>query len=162
MSISVLPTELLVHVLAQLPLVDLLTCQLINKHVRNTIQRSVLLQYSIATATAGVIDNPYCPLSISERLEALRKREHAWGNFVIGSRVPISVSGRPSGIYDLTGGIFLLGNAAIWDHRITTSIDYIRLPSSPPPPPWSRLSIHRHIVDVGLAVYEHNLIAIVT
>src|ERR1700722_10435661 len=156
-----LPTELIIYVLSYLPIADILACQRLNRLFDCVVRQSVLLRYAIETKVAGVVDNPHAPLVLSERLENLRSREDAWASFTIKFRSLIPVPHVPSGIYDLTGGIYLLGNALVFDRLFTTAMSFLQLPSSPHvSPAWTRICVNHDIVDIGLAEQEHNLIGV--
>jgi len=73
-----------------------------------------------------------------------------------------------TGIYDFTGGAFLLGrrlNSA--SRRPTVGYSYVSLPSfseeeNQKEVQWMGLNLGIPILDVGLAVHEHDLIAALT
>ncbi|KAG6819166.1 hypothetical protein H0H93_014727 [Arthromyces matolae] len=62
------------------------------------------------------------------------------------------------GIYDLTGGIYFKGD------MLRKSIHYCRLPSNPSDDvSWRKIQIDKgRLVDIGVSVLEHDLIAILT
>lgn len=152
-----LPQELLFHFLSFLGISDLASCQLTNRYLRAIIKASVHLQYLIAVQAAGVESNPNCNTSTTDRLELLRKREHAWAHFLPDFERLIPVLHTPSGIYDLAGGVYLLGA------RSRLSLRYCLLPCSPSAEAtWKTLDIGRTVIDMALSVYEHDLIAVVT
>jgi hypothetical protein len=161
-----LPPELLIRILSFLNLSDLSTCLDVNLLFRTLIRQSVLLQYLIAREAAGVDDNPNCKLDIATRLQRLNKREYAWSRFEPNFHSSVEVLHHPSGIYDLTGGVYLLGDGD-GPRPVTKGLNYVVLPSTETGMPskelqWSRISVGRNIVDVGLGLQEHDLIAIVT
>jgi len=154
---SDLPLELIAHILSKTSPNDLLACKLINKYFYNLIQSSILLQYHLALDSAKATDNPYSSLSSSERLKALKDSESAWAFLRPKLTATIPVPHNPSGIYDLTGGVYLLGNAN------RTQLHYLKLPSSGKDAMyWEVIDVGKTIIDMGLCVYEHDLIAIVT
>ncbi|KAH9939181.1 hypothetical protein B0H21DRAFT_757168 [Amylocystis lapponica] len=168
------PPELFVRILLFLPLSDLATCQRVNRTVNDTIQSSVELQYSIELAAAGAEDDTSSPLVLADRLRLLRARETAWGLLDFSRVTTIPVCHRPSSIYDLTSGLFLLGETFV-HHRLiqkgTDALRTIRLPCSQEgegreageeAPSWSKISLEASVIDIGLAVQEHDLIAVVT
>ena len=166
MALLTLPIELLIHTLTFLPLPDILSCQRVNQFIYNVVAQSVLLQYVIEAKAACVEDNPRSTLTVSDRLALLRRREAAWAKFKFNFHIRLPPLGqRPSGIYDLTGGVYLQGQAASSQNagqQITTALNYMHLPSESRDTSWSKISICREIVDIGLAMQEHNLIAVVT
>jgi hypothetical protein len=152
-----LPPELIVHILYHLSPKDLLACRLISKYFNNIIQNSILLQYHLALNGAQAENNPYSYLPTSEKLKALEDSEKAWAFLRPRFTTSIEVPHNPSGIYDLTGGVYLLGNAN------KTQLHYMQLPSRGQDEIcWKVIDVGRMIIDMGLCVHEHDLIAIVT
>ncbi|KAK2463307.1 hypothetical protein APHAL10511_004962 [Amanita phalloides] len=157
-----LPPELINHILIRLDTQTLLTCRLLSHELNTLILSSPVLQYLIACDKAGVRDNPdpRCTLSYAERLAVLKTREHAWDYVQPQFTSIFNVKHEPSTIYDLTAGAYLLGDSNLRD------LHYCRLPSTQGDiPHWTR--IHGHgpnegwdgiVVDMGMAVYEHDLI----
>ncbi|KAI0937664.1 hypothetical protein AcV7_003637 [Taiwanofungus camphoratus] len=175
-SLLSLPPELIVRILACLTLSDLVSCRRACKCLNAIIKTTTLLQYLIETQVAGVEDNPASSLALVDRLRLLRARETAWHHLQSSRTTPIEVKHFPSSIYDLTGGVFLLGESLRWTFgawRSTDSLRFVRLPAvadsadshsnvSRQDSPWSRIELKGNIMDVGLAVQEHDLIAVVT
>ncbi|KAM6499884.1 hypothetical protein JOM56_005392 [Amanita muscaria] len=160
MSLLSLPHELVERILLLLATESVQKCRLVNRELNAIIQSSTVLQYLQACAAAGIIDNPRSPLSYAERLEALKKREDAWRTLKPVFETTINVDHQASSVYDLTAGTYLLG-----DHNLR-DLYYCRLPSSPQDNPrWIRIPCHGPeqnrsgiIIDMGMAVYEHDLI----
>ncbi|KIL63036.1 hypothetical protein M378DRAFT_80273 [Amanita muscaria Koide BX008] len=160
MSLLSLPHELVERILLWLATESVQKCRLVNRELNTIIQSSTVLQYLQACAAAGIIDNPRSPLSYAERLEALKKREDAWRTLTPVFETTINVDHQASSVYDLTAGTYLLG-----DHNLR-DLYYCRLPSSPQDNPrWIRIPCHGPeqnrsgiIIDMGMAVYEHDLI----
>jgi hypothetical protein len=156
-SILELPTELLIRIFCDLDSSDLVSCQLTHSSLCTIIDESVLLSYRKALQLAGVEDNPHSKLPISERLRLLNAQENAWLDFHIDFRQTITVNHSTSGIYDLTGGVYLLGN------RNCHALHYLTLPTQPSDATtWTKIDVDRNLIDMALAVHEHDLIAIVT
>lgn len=160
MALLDLPNELIIQILSHLPHKDLITCQLLNNAFYTTIKTSVLLQFQIALSTFKATDNLSCPLSVSERLQALKSSEDAWTFLRKDFVRRIAVNFEVSGIYDLTGGVFLLGNAT------RTALHYIKLPSSiEDDVKWKKIQMdlgEGTIIDAGFSLYEHDLLAVIT
>jgi hypothetical protein len=102
-----------------------------------------------------------------ERLRILKKREEAWEMLDFRRSVPVSVPFESTGIYDFTGGAFLLGTRLYTaSRRPTVGYSYVSLPSlsdaKDQKSEWKGLSFGIQILDVGLAVHEHDLIAALT
>ncbi|KAI0063793.1 hypothetical protein BV25DRAFT_1801445 [Artomyces pyxidatus] len=165
-SLSRLPVELLVKTLTLLDLLDLTACELSCRRLHKIVEGSVLLQYLKHLQIAGVSDR--CgSLSVDKRLQALRRREEAWSEIDIRATFKVQVPFRPTGIYDLTGGAILLGTRSSIFSRATTGYAYHVLPSVPdsvvpPSYPWLHHDLELNIVDVGLGVDTHDLVAVLT
>ncbi|KIL62142.1 hypothetical protein M378DRAFT_166125 [Amanita muscaria Koide BX008] len=155
-----LPRELVEHILLLLDTRSMLKCRLVNREFNAIIQSSTLAQYYLACKAAGVVDNPQSPFSYAERLEALKKREDAWRKLKPGFETTIKVFDQPSSLYELTAGNYFL-----LDHN-GKDLYYCRLPSSTQDnPQWFSIPGHGpgqsrsgSIVDMGMAVYEHDLV----
>ena len=160
MTLLNLPNELLIQILAHLNHQDLIACQLSDKALHTTIKHSILLQFRIALSTFKATDNPSCHLSVSERLKALKDSENAWTYLHKDFKRRIAINFEVSGIYDLSGGVFLLGNAT------RTALHYIKLPSSiDDHVQWKNIELNHSegmIIDMGFCIHEHDLLAVVT
>ncbi|KAM6497489.1 hypothetical protein JOM56_007962 [Amanita muscaria] len=140
----------------------MLKCRLVNRDFNAIIQSSTLVQYYLASKAAGVTDNPQSPLSYAERLEALTKREDAWRKLTPVFETTIKTD-HPSTTYELTAGNYFVID------KNRKDLYYCHLPSSPPEdnrnPHWFRIPGHGPgqswsgaIVDIGMAIYEHDLV----
>jgi len=154
-----LPFELLHQVLSLLSYLDLANCQLVNSDLNSVIRNSLRLQYNIALALAQAEDNPCSVASITQKLQDIKTSEAAWSSFQPKFIVSLPVKHRTSGIYDLSGGTYLLGNA---DKKV---LQYLRLPTKLDDPlDWYKVcvALDKTIIDMGFCVFEHDLIAIIT
>lgn len=152
-----LPTELIVKILLYISPHDLVACQLTGKFLRCIVQTSLQLQYASALEVAGVENNLRSTLGLAEKLELLNAREEAWLHPAPNFTKDVRVNHVTSGIYDLTGGVYLLGNTS------QRSVHYCVLPSSQSDTvDWKAIKVDRSLIDIGLAIEEHNLIAIIT
>lgn len=160
MALLNLPNELIIQILSYLTHRDLIACQLCNTTLHIIIKDSVLLQFRIALSTFKATDNPACPLNLSGRFQALKDSEDAWFRLRKDFTHNITVNHELSGIYDLSGGVFLLGNDA------GTALHYIKLPSSIGDDiRWQKLQLDQSegtIIDMGFCIYEHDLLAVIT
>ena len=124
------------------------------------IRSSTRLQYRQACAAACVIDNPRCNLSYAERLQALKRRENAWVRVTPIFSKTVKVDHVTSEICGLSAGVYFLGDSNLRD------MHYCRLPSSPDDDiKWVKIPGHGleekwsgFIVDMGMALHEHDLI----
>ena len=102
-------------------------------------------------------DNPLCLVSVKERLTQLSTREMQWQKFVCNSQSTTDIPFKTYRICDLSGGIFLLGDAS------RRMLHYTYLPStSDEQVVWKSIATDHLIIDMGLCVYEHDLIAVIT
>jgi hypothetical protein len=126
---------------------------------------------------SGVSDDllPIRPgLCYSDRLRVLERREEAWATLGFREAVQVRVPFDSTGIYDFTGGAFLLGTRLYSaSRRPTIGYSYVSLPSISEETDrdqdqdrqklqWMGLNLGIQILDVGLAVHEHDLIAALT
>ena len=106
-------------------------------------------------------------ISYPECLLLLEMREEAWANLDFQKTVQVTVPFEPTGIYDFTGGAFILGTGLhSAGHRPTFGYSYVVLPSLQSAEvqklPWRELTLGVEILDFGMAVHEHDLIAALT
>lgn len=102
-----LPYELTASILLNLELHDLLRIQQVNRAFRDTVLNSTELDYQLHAYIAGIIDNPHSSLPLSDRLDALKRSEKAWGAFDVQRRRKIALHHQPSGLYDLSAGSYI-------------------------------------------------------
>ncbi|KAG5353585.1 hypothetical protein C0989_005103 [Termitomyces sp. Mn162] len=154
-----LPAELIIHILSNLDFVDALAVSSVNVFLRTCLITSRQLEFRFASQIAGVTDNLHRKLGLDDRVRMLRRLEDGWHGFQVDFRRTLPILHEPFGIYDLTGGIYLMGDL---NQKV---LHYCRLPSSADDSVvWSRIDMDPSltIVDVGLSIYEHDLIAVVT
>ena len=126
------------------------------------------LRYLVQMERSGVSDDLRSGISYPERLLLMQRREEAWANLDFHKNVQVTVRFESTGIYDFTGGAFLLGTRLhSISRRPTIKYFYVTLPSftttEDPTLKWQGLSVGGiRILDVGLAVHEHDLIAALT
>lgn len=117
-----------------------------------------MLQYHITKQIAAIEDSQYgCDVPVSDRLVLLNSREKGWERFRIDFKRSIPVELHASGIYDLSSGVYLLGGQG------KCQIHYCVLPKRETDEVrWEAIKVERPLIDIGLALYEHDLIAVVT
>lgn len=167
-----LPAELIVYIASLLPSNDLLAVQQVSVRLRDLIKSSLALQYLIELHVAGMVDNPASRLVPGDRLRILRQKETAWRSLDLSERKVLPLQHNPSGIYDLTGGVLLLGERRQPEsHTGTDSVHTVHLQSAfrnsqddaeVKPPLWRTVDLGKQVIDVGLSIQEHDLLAIVT
>jgi len=106
-------------------------------------------------------------LGYLERLRILEKREEAWAMLNFRRSVQVSAPLDPSsGAFGFTGGAFLFGKRSSCADRATVGYSYVSLPSPSDAQDqkleWKGLSLGTRLLDVELAVHEHDLIAALT
>lgn len=157
MTLADLPLEIVTHILLFLPIPSVLRCKAVNHYLRDLISNSVEVQYYIHRSISAQLDNPRCELSIVERLHQLLLREGNWQDLSFNFDGTIDIPFPTSGIYDLTGGIYLLGDAS------RKVLHYTQLPSEPDQgAEWKEVRLEETIIDMGFCVYEHDLLAVIT
>ncbi|KAJ7735540.1 hypothetical protein DFH07DRAFT_1065029 [Mycena maculata] len=162
MHFLALPPELILACLADLNFAALDAClETGNRLLNEIIFNSVLLRYRKELERACVEENPSrSPKpSVAERLRELRDRDANWLNFTPTSRRTVTLDFRTTGIYDLANDFYLVGDTPDPITMLCTGIKYIRTARGSE---WRRIDAGKPIVDFGLALEEHDLIAIVT
>lgn len=103
------------------------------------------------------LDNPNSNLSVNDRLMQLTTKDSRWEQLSLNFSKSVNVPFPTSGIYDLTGGIYLLGDSS------RKGLYYTYLPNKPDEEvQWKVVRTDQTILDMGLCVYEHDLLAIIT
>ncbi|KAI0294024.1 hypothetical protein B0F90DRAFT_1821617 [Multifurca ochricompacta] len=162
-SLLDIPLELISSILLYLSPHDIISCGGTCRALYD-LCGDTALRYLVQMERSGVSDDLFRGLSFPERLSLLKKREEAWMVLDFQKTVQISVPFDSTGIYDFTGGAFLLGtrlyNAS---RRPTVGYSYVPLPSLSEAQDqklkWVGTSLESQVLDVGLAVHEHDLIA---
>lgn len=168
MRFSDLPVEIALKIFSYLDVGDLLTIGALNKSSHDVIRSSSLIQYLSCLQTTGQQDESAL-FDTHNKLERLRGHEQAWGSLDLGEPVTVQVTHRPSNVYDLSGGVYVLGDRHLpRQSRTTTALRYVDL-SAPGLRSfgeefrsWPRLALGVNIVDFGLALTEHDLLAAIT
>jgi hypothetical protein len=157
-----LPPEILNQIFILLPLESIVVCKRVNRYIRSLISASVEIQYLVQRLLSGHVENPYCSLSVRERLALLEQRNRTkWSD--IGSRLKIKLPFRDLGTYELTEGVYLLGDIT------RRTLQYMYLPDKDDLPKdgeieWKGKEVRMEdmVVGLGLNVYENDLLAVIT
>lgn len=158
-----LPDEVLIEILSYLDVIDTYTCRQTCRTLYSIFSDSRKLQYFIELKIAGMQDNPYCKLSIADRLSALESRESSWKFASWSFFTGIDVPSRWSGVYDLTPSVYLLGKSSSDSEFTTTGVQTIRLPDQDSSlVEWTEFNFGMEIIDFGTAIEEHDLLACVS
>jgi len=166
MSLLHFPPELMTRILLYLSPLDIISCGRTCRILYDLCNDSAL-RYLVQTERCAVSDDLSPGLSYPERLHILEKREEAWAMLDFRRSVKVFIPFNPSSQYDFTGGTFLLGTRLHCESPyLTVGYSCISLPSLSDPQDqnleWKECSLETQILDVGLAVGEHDLIAAVT
>ena len=94
-----------------------------------------------------------------DQLKVLTDAENRWQDWDYTSFNRLGVQHQPSGIYDLTSGIFILGEGSA-QGRLTVGLRWVDLRRGKDLV-WYRFDLQTPIVDLGLNVLEWDLIAVV-
>jgi F-box domain len=160
------PPELINSILLYLSAHDILSCRRTCRALCSLCSDSQL-RYLVQMERSAVIDDIRPGLCYPDRPRILEKREEAWEVLDFRRSVQVSVPFDSTGIYDFTGGAFLLGTRLYSaNRRPTVGYSYLSLPSLSDAQDqkleWKGLNLGVQILDVGLAVHEHDLMAALT
>ncbi|KDR73363.1 hypothetical protein GALMADRAFT_251981 [Galerina marginata CBS 339.88] len=152
-----LPLEVIVYILLHLNPQDLFACQLTAKYLNNIVRESVVVRYASALSAAKAENNMESNLPISEKLRELDAAEKSWAFVRPGFSKSVEVSETPCGVYDLTGGVYFLCNST------RTVLHCLKLPRKEGDElSWRMIESKKQIIDIGLCLYEHDLLVLVT
>ncbi|KAI0285737.1 hypothetical protein BC826DRAFT_1109157 [Russula brevipes] len=172
-SLLYIPPELICYILQYLSPHDIISCRRTCRALYDLCNDSPL-RYLVQMERAAVTDDLRPGLSYPERLRILEQREKTWAMLDFRKSTQVCVPFESTGIYDFTGGAFLLGTRLYSaSRRPTVGYSYIFLPSLSDSDSdsddaqhkaleWKGLNLGIQILDVGLAVHEHDLIAALT
>ncbi|KAL0567963.1 hypothetical protein V5O48_014031 [Marasmius crinis-equi] len=158
-----LPSELLIAILSVLDARSIAYSSQVNRFLHALVASSSILCYKQQLFIHKAEDNPGNHTSAAEKLDMLRRQESAWTDCQPGFSVSAPVTFRPGSVYDLSGGVYLLGE----DGR--QSLRYIELPrESGQKIDWKTFTPKlnskepRFIVDFAINLLEHDLITLIT
>lgn len=161
-----IPPEVISCILLYLSPYDIISCQRTCRTLYDLCNDS-LLRYLVQMERSAVSDDIRPGLPYPDRLRILKDREEAWTMLDFRRTVHVTVPFNSTGIYDFTGGAFLLGTRLYSaSRRPTVGYSYFSLPSlsdiKDQKLEWNGPSLGIQILDVGMAVQEHDLIAALT
>ncbi|VDB85013.1 unnamed protein product [Peniophora sp. CBMAI 1063] len=160
-----LPPEIWDEILVYQDARDLLRLRLLCRSMQDIIDSSSFAQYLIECFCAGVEDELRAGKPYAERLALLRERESAWRTMTPCRRQDVPLCFRPSGLYDITGGVFILGRNSVPEFMHTSGYSVFQLPSTGDAnwqPQWRDLELKLDVLDFAVSVQEHDLNAVVT
>ena len=160
-----LSTELLIHIFSDLAISDFGSCLLTCHRIKDVIQGSVLLQYLIRTALAGVND----PLLSSgpplpHRLESLKRWSDAWrqpGAFMCAPSRTLTHASNDKVEFLLRDDFLVaLDFGGILGNRHVAGYDWIDLRN--PSEEWTRIRFEQSVVPLAftLDAARQNLLAV--
>ena len=166
-TLLALPRELLEQIFLYLDAQDVRKCTLVSRRINDFTRSSLVLRHRLACDAAGVVDNPYCKFSVTERYDALMKREKAWRRFQpVFTKMFDDVHEPSFPTCSLTSSVYLYGEYCDREDCLR----YCFLPSTPDDVlRWTTI-VPRHapftnwnhgkdsIRRVGMAVDEHDLV----
>ncbi|KAG7085483.1 hypothetical protein E1B28_003046 [Marasmius oreades] len=167
MTLLELPSELLISVLRHLDGPTLARISQVNRFFHTVVTTSSILTYLQHLHVHKLQDNAACShLSTSEKLALLKKQQSAWTHCKPDFELSAPITFRPGSVYDLSDGIYLLG-----EHGKQV-LRYMQLPRTPADkivwkafkpvveePTDVRI---KTIVDFAINIHEHDLIALIT
>ena len=155
------PPELLVHIFAYLPSASLRSLLVTSRPLNHLISTSVLLQFLLHLQTSAHSLYPSSSTSyLIDQLNVLADSEKRWQDWEYTAFNRLEVQHRPSGIYDLTSGIFILGEGSALG-RLTVGLRWVDLRLGKDIV-WNRFDLQTPIVDLGVNVLEWDLLAVVS
>ena len=163
MSLLDFPPELMTRILLFLSPLDIISCRRACRILYDLCSNSTF-RYLVQMERSGVSDDMSPGLSHPERLRILEKREEAWAMLRFHRSVNIPIPFTPSGHWSFTDGAFSLGNAIDRDSpQYTVGHSYLTLPSLSDAQDqkieWERHSFEAEVLEIELAVHEHDMIA---
>lgn len=165
-SLSLLPSELLIDIFIRLSLPDLLSASCVNRSIYRVIKNSVELQYSLALQTYGMVDGGKSD-PLGDKLKELLLMEDSWRTLSLSNSVSVKVQHNASHVYELSNGVYILGESAFsGDARETKSIRFFDLSgcktgSKVCEDVWPRITSPDRIIDIGISLHEHDLLCMI-
>ena len=163
MNFIELPSELLVAILSLLDGRSIAYNAQVNRFLHALVASSSILRYKQLLFIHKQDDNPSNSTSAAEKLSMLKKEGSAWLHCRPGFRIEAPVTFNPGSVYDLSGGVYILGE----DGRQT--LRYVDLPNKPVEKvEWKTFAPKvepkepRIIVDFAINLQEHDLISLIT
>ena len=168
MSLLHFPPELLTRILLYLPPLDIISCGRACRSLYDLCSGSTL-RYLVQMERSAVSDDLSPGLSYPERLRMLGKWEEAWAVLNFHRSVNIPIPFDRSYHWSFTGGALLLGTAldrASEGRKPTVGYSYVTLPSlldaQDQKFEWKRHNVEAEVLQIELAVHEHDMVAALT
>ncbi|KAH8115091.1 hypothetical protein DFH11DRAFT_145222 [Phellopilus nigrolimitatus] len=168
------------HIFCFLDLPEIYALSALNRFCHTIYEDTPKLRYHSALLKAGMLDGAD-GRDVVNKLAYLEWKETSWAHFGLERTVHVVVRHRPSAVYELTAGFYLLGDASHTSDmpvfmRQTRALRCFDLTQLWPQDcyiathrdPWPALTFKgtvaqdEHLVDFGVAIQEFDLIAVVT
>ena len=161
-----IPPELVTHILLYLSPHDIITCGRTCRMLYDLCSCPAL-RYIVQMERCGVRDDMRPGLGYPERLRVLENREEAWATLDFRRTVQVSVPSNSTHFYAFTGGTILYRKTLHpMGGRVTLGYSYLSLPSLCDVQcqnlEWKWCDLEAEILEIGLAVHEHDLMAALT
>ena len=158
------PPELVTYILLSLSPLDIISCRRTCRILYDLCSDSTF-RYLIQMERSAVSDDIRPGLPYPERLSILEKREEAWAMLNFHRSVNIPIPFNWANHWSFTGGALLLGTALDRESRQpTVGYSYVTLPSLSDAQgqkfEWKRHIFESEVIDIELAVHEHDMIAV--
>lgn len=166
-SIEELPIEAVAAILRFLDVYDLVAVSRLNRFFHDIVKDFPYLQYHFARELYDMRDvNTGCAMDIRKKVAEIERRERAWRAMDLSNKTCVKVRHQTSHIYDLSGGVYLLGDCKRYlQSRNTITLRHLDLAKCSQKKSvaedWPELTVESDIVDMGLSLPEFDLIAIV-
>lgn len=176
MPFTNLPAEIVVQIFSHLDLFEINAVKSISPYYRDVVANSSLLQYIAGLEASGLQDEgeAHPPINLQQKLQCLRAHEEDWRTLRTERMIRVAINHVPSSIYDLSGGVYVLGETNIrpdmhWHNVVTNGLRYVDLASITVyreghllfNQEWRKFEIGSRILDMGFALQEHDLVAVI-
>ena len=167
-TLEELPAEAIACIFNFLDIYDLTNVSRVNRLFHDVVTTFPQLQYRSSLQVAGMKDGGTGEnMEMRRKLAEVERRERAWRSMDLSRRTRVKVLHQTSHIYDLSGGVYVLGDCknAIAS-RNTITLRHFDLSKCGQDKrviveDWPEMSVDSDIVDMGLSLAEFDLIAIV-
>lgn len=153
-----LPAEIVLSIVARLRTIDILNLCRVNHFMHDLVTTSSEIELIVEADAADLEVDAHHPDSAAGKRKLLKTSSERWRCGRPSRIRSLEVTFRASGIYDLTSGVYLLGYsdkktlfyASLWNNEGGGELE------------WRCASVDHPIIDLGLNLKDHGLVAIVT
>lgn len=173
MDLLSLPSELIILILAYLKSRDILAFSICCRFTRAVVVKSDVLLYLMAMEATGLETSHHSSLqkmSVKDRLRYIERREEIWRGLQLPATrhwtIPVK---EHSHVHSLSSGLYILGESSpnTQSSRIV-GLRYLELPKcghyqgGQNSLRWTDVPLDGEVLNVGLSLEEHDLIAALT